>query len=51
MPPMYLQRSRRYDYFTDEREHALPTTRAIAEFYRRHGCEVELETTSQACRR
>ena len=35
---------------SDESEHALLATRAIAELYRRHACEVELESTSQACR-
>ena len=50
MPPMYLRSSRRYhlDYFSDECEHMPPATRAIAELYRRHACEVELESTSQA---
>jgi len=30
---------------------ATALTRAIAELYRRRTCEVELESTSQACRR
>ena len=53
MPPMYLRRSRRYHlgYFSHEWEYARPTTRAIAVVYRRHACEVELESNSQACRR
>ena len=53
MPPMYLRRSRRYHlgYFSHEWEYAPPTTRAIAVVYRRHACEVELESNSQACRR
>ena len=47
------RRSRRYclGYFSDEWEHAPPTTRAIAELYRRHAYEVELESPSQALRR
>ena len=51
MPPMYLRRSRQYrlGHFSDEREHAPPATKAIAELYRRHACEVELESTSQVC--
>ena len=45
MQPTYLQGSRRYrlGYFPDEWEHAPPATRAIAELYRGHACEVELE--------
>ena len=43
MPTMYMRRSRQY--------RLPPPTRAIAELYRRrHACEVELESTSQACR-
>ena len=51
MLPMYVRRSRRYHlgYFSDKWEHVLPATGAIAELYRRHACEVELKSTSQAC--
>ena len=49
MPPMYLWSSRWYHlgYFSDEWEHSLPATRAIAELYRRHAYEAELESTLQ----
>ena len=49
MPPMYLWSSRWYHlgYFSDEWERAPPATRA--ELYRRHACEVELESTLQLC--
>lgn len=52
IPPMYLWRScwYRLAYFLDEWEHAPPAIRAIAEIYHRHTFEVELKSTSQACR-
>ena len=47
MLPIYLRRSHRYclGYFSDKWEHAPPATRAIAELYRWHACEVELKST------
>ena len=53
MPPMYLWSSHQYHlgYLSDEWEHAPPVTRAITELYRQHACEVQLQSTSQACRR
>ena len=52
MPLMYLRHSCRYHlgHFSDEQEHVPPATRATAELYRQHACEVELKSTSQACR-
>ena len=52
MPPMYVRCNRCYHlgHFSDEWKHAPLATRAIAELYHRHACEVELESTSQACR-
>ena len=46
MLPMYLRSSRRYrlDYISDEWEHAPLATRPISELYRRHACEIELES-------
>ena len=51
MLPMYLRHSHRYSlgHVLDESEHAPPATGAIAELYRRRACEVELESTLQAC--
>ena len=53
MPPMYLWSSHQYHlgYLSDKWEHAPPVTRAIAELYRQLACEVQLQSTSQACRR
>ena len=50
MPPMYLQRGRRYrlDYFRDEWEHAPLATRAITELYRRHAGNKDWD--DQCCR-
>ena len=52
MRPMYpvnVAAGTVWDTSRDEWVHAPPATRAIAELYRRHACEVEVELTSQAC--
>ena len=51
MPPKYLWRSHRYclRYYFDIWEHNAADSRNIAGLYRRHACQVELVSTSQAC--
>ena len=53
IPPMYLRHSHWYylGYFSDYWERLPLATTATAELYCRHACEVELESTSQACLR